>query len=101
MVPRQPGAIPGEQRSVVGEKAVGRVQRPNGFAVPVDGYTVGPAPRSFLQRELCPIADDAIGVGSAVDGLNFVGLGGPGPLLSLNAGALCGDGDGDRHRDDC
>ena len=43
-------------------------------------------------------ADDAIGVGSAVDGLNFVGLGGPAPLLSLNAGALCGYGNGDRHR---
>src|SRR5216117_4007935 len=74
------------------------VRRPNGLAVPVDGYTVGTAPRPFLQRELCPIADDAIGIGSAVDGLNFVGLGGSATLLSLNAGALGGDGDDDRHR---
>src|SRR5439155_27025848 len=74
------------------------VRCPNGLAVPVDGDTVGPAPRPLLQRELCPITDDAIGVGSAVDGLNLVGLGGPAPLLSQNAGALGGDADDDRRR---
>jgi hypothetical protein len=74
------------------------VRRPNGLAVPVDGYTIGAAPRPLLQRELCPIADDAIGIGAAVDGLNFVGLGGAAPLLSPHAGVLGGDADDDRHR---
>src|SRR5262249_892998 len=73
------------------------VRCPNGLAVAVDGYTVGTAPRPLLQRELCPIADGAIGVGAAVDGLNFVSLGGPAPLLSLHASALGGDADNDRH----
>src|SRR5258706_3592611 len=74
------------------------VRRPNGLAVPVDGDTVGTTPRPFLQRELGPIADDAIGIGSAVDGLNFVGLGGPTPLLGQHAGALGGDANDDRYR---
>src|SRR5262245_8828824 len=74
------------------------VRCPNGLAVAVDGDTVGPTPWPLLQRELCPIADDAIGIGAAVDGLNFVGLGGPAPLLSLRAGVLGGDADDDRHR---
>src|SRR5436305_13172150 len=74
------------------------VRRPHGLAVPVDGYTVGTTPRPCLQSELCPSADDAIGVGSAVGGLNFLGLGGPGARLSLNAGPLGGDADDDRHR---
>src|SRR5262245_53691331 len=74
------------------------VRRPNGLAVPIDSDTVGAAPRPFLQRELRPIADDAIGVGSAVDGLNFVGLAGPAPLLSLHAHGLGGDASDDRHR---
>src|SRR4029434_43905 len=57
------------------------VRRPNGLTVPVDGYTVGPAPRPFLQRELSPIADNTIGVGSAVDGLHYVGRGGRSPVI--------------------
>src|SRR5215468_11702952 len=53
------------------------VRRPNGLTVPIYGDTVGAAPWPFLQCELCPIADDAIVVGTAIDGLNFVSLGGP------------------------
>src|SRR5262249_49928405 len=74
------------------------VRCPNGLAGAVDGYTIGTAPRPLLQRELSPIADGAIGVGAAVDGLNFVSLGGLAPLLSLHAGALGGDADNDHHR---
>src|SRR3981081_1565924 len=51
---------------------VGRPYRP---AVPVDGHPVGSAPGSPLNGELCPIADDAIGIGAGVDRLNVLGLG--------------------------
>src|SRR6478752_6882047 len=52
------------------------VRRPHGPAIPVDGDAVGSAPRSPLQSELCPIADDAIGIVAAVDRLNVLRLGG-------------------------
>ena len=51
------------------------VGRPHGLAVPVDGDAVGSAPRPSLQRELRPIADDAIGIGAGIDRLNVLRLG--------------------------
>ena len=64
------------------------VGRPHRLAIPVDGDAVGAAPRPCLQIQLCPIPDHAIGIGAAVDRLNFVGLRGASPLLRLNAGSL-------------
>ena len=51
------------------------VGRPYGLAILVDGHAVGAAPRPFLQRELRPIADDAIRIGAAVDRRNVLRLG--------------------------
>ena len=48
------------------------IRRPHGFAVAIDGHAIGAAPRSSL--DLRPIPDHAIGIGAAVDRLNFVGL---------------------------
>src|SRR6266850_4414 len=61
---------------------------PHRFAIPVDGHAVGAAPRPSFHTELCPIPDDAIGIGAAVDGLNFIRQSGASSLLRLNAGSL-------------
>ena len=46
--------------------------------------------------EPCPVPDDAIGIGAAVDGRNLVRLRGASPLLRLNAGHLQRNADDDR-----
>src|SRR5262249_19410860 len=50
------------------------VGRPHRAAIPVDRHAVRPAPRPLLDRELPPIADDAIGIGAAVDRRNVLRL---------------------------
>src|SRR5713226_7972837 len=49
------------------------VGHPDGCAIPVDGDTVGGAPRPPLRFH-SPVPDDAIWIGTAVDGLNFLRL---------------------------
>ena len=62
LVPRHPGC--GPRRAAVGG--------PDGLAIAIDGHAVGAAPRPSV--DVRPIADHAIGISAAVDGLNFVGL---------------------------
>src|SRR5258706_15782320 len=47
------------------------VSHPDGHAIPVDGDAIGGAPRSPLGFH-SPVPDDAIWIGAAVDGLNFL-----------------------------
>src|SRR5207249_10761630 len=47
-----------------GRAAIGR---PHRLAVAIDGDAIRAAPWPFLDGELRPIADDAIGIGAAVD----------------------------------
>src|ERR1700693_895860 len=64
------------------------VDRPHRLVISVDGHAIGAAPRPRLQIELCPVPDNAVGIGAAVDGLNLVCLRGASPLLPLNAASL-------------
>ena len=64
------------------------IERPHRPAVAIDGHAIGAAPRPFLGIQLCPIADRAIRIGAAVDGLNLVSLSSASPLLRLHAGAV-------------
>src|SRR5258706_11773376 len=70
---------------------------PHRLAITVNGHAVGAAPRPSFEVQLCPIADDAIWIGAAVDGLNFIRLSGASPLLRLNARSVqCDQQDDDQ-----
>src|SRR5260221_3418002 len=43
------------------------VARPYGLSVLVDGNAIRAAQGPLLDAELCPIADDPIGIGAAID----------------------------------
>src|SRR2546427_10776002 len=72
------------------------VRCPRCLAVAIDGNAVGPAPRSsFYVR---PIPYHTIGIGAAVDGLNFVCLRSASARLRLEAASVQQNrGGDDRH----